>query len=104
MWRVLKLNRPEWSYAAAGALGSIVSGLVNPSFALIICNVLFSYYDTDFNKMRRDIAKNALALAAVAVAALLGNIVQHYCFGVMGENLLKRVRELMLSSKFHEPF
>jgi ATP-binding cassette subfamily B (MDR/TAP) protein 1 len=100
MWRLLKVNKPEWGYGALGCLGSVGSGLMNPAFALVISNVLYAYYFKDFHKMRTEINKYSiifLCLAGVAVAAYFS---QHFFFGVMGENLVKRVREMMFARKF----
>uniref|UniRef100_A0A7I4E2T3 Uncharacterized protein n=1 Tax=Physcomitrium patens TaxID=3218 RepID=A0A7I4E2T3_PHYPA len=97
MWRLLKVNRPEWGYGLLGCFGSIVSGLMNPAFALIISNVLYAYYYTDYSKMRKEVAKYAIIFVGLSGAALAGYFVQHFFFGVMGENLIKRVREMMFS-------
>lgn len=99
MWRLLKINRPEWGYGAVGVVGSVVQGLVNPGFALIISNVLDSYYDTSESHMAKEVRKYAIICVALGVAALTGNFLQHTFFGIMGENLVKRIRELMFARK-----
>jgi ATP-binding cassette subfamily B (MDR/TAP) protein 1 len=99
MWRLLKINRPEWGYGAVGVVGSVVQGLVNPGFALIISNVLYSYYDTSESHMAKEVRKYAIICVALGVAALTGNFLQHTFFGIMGENLVKRIRELMFARK-----
>lgn len=38
-WRLLAMNKPEWKYGAAGALGAIGAGAVNPVFALLLISV-----------------------------------------------------------------
>ncbi|KAG0586096.1 hypothetical protein KC19_2G063800 [Ceratodon purpureus] len=98
MWRLLKVNRPEWGYGALGCVGSVLSGLMNPAFALIISNVLYSYYYTDYSKMRKEISKYALIFVGLAGVALFSYFSQHFFFGIMGENLVKRVREMMFAS------
>lgn len=101
MWRLLKVNRPEWGYGLVGALGSICSGLMNPGFALVISSVLYAYYDTDYKKMQKDVSKYALIFVGLGGAAIFGYFAQHFFFGIMGENLVKRVRELMFARKLH---
>lgn len=100
MWRLLKVNRPEWGYGAVGCVGSVISGLMNPAFALVISNVLYAYYYTDYDKMKREIGKYALIFVGLAGAAVIGYFSQHFFFGVMGENLVKRVREMMFARKW----
>lgn len=99
MWRLLKINRPEWGYGVVGVLGSVVQGLVNPGFGLIISNVLYSYYDTSKSHMAKEIGKYSIICIALGVAALTGSFFQHTFFGIMGENLVKRVREMMFARK-----
>ena len=99
MWRLLKINRPEWGYGLVGVLGSVVQGLVNPGFGLIISDVLYSYYDISKSHMAKGIHKFAIICIALGVAALTGSFLQHTFFGIMGENLVKRIRELMFARK-----
>ena len=99
MWRLLKVNRPEWGYGALGCVGSALSGLMFPALALIISNVLYAYYKTDFSKMQKDISKYALILLGLAGISLIGHFSQNFFFGVMSENLIQRVREMMFARK-----
>jgi ATP-binding cassette subfamily B (MDR/TAP) protein 1 len=98
MWRLLKINRPEWGYGVLGSLGSIVSGCMNPAFALVISNVLYTYYDTNLQKMEHDVRTYSLIFVGLGVVAIFGYFTQHFFFGIMGENLVKRIRELMFAS------
>lgn len=101
MWRLLKVNRPEWGYGLVGALGSICSGLMNPGFALVISSVLYAYYDHDYKHMQKDISKYALIFVGLGGVSVFGYFGQHFFFGIMGENLVKRIRELMFARKLH---
>ncbi len=98
IWRLLKINRPEWGYGVLGSLGSIVSGCMNPAFALVISNVLYAYYDSNLQKMEHDIRTYSLIFVGLGVVAIFGYFTQHFFFGIMGENLVKRIRELMFAS------
>lgn len=99
MWRLLKINKPEWGYGAAGVLGSVVSGLVNPAFGWILSDVLYAYYDTSESHMSKEIGKYSVICIALGISALIGSFFQHSSFGIMGENLVKRIRELMFARK-----
>jgi ATP-binding cassette subfamily B (MDR/TAP) protein 1 len=99
MWRLLKVNRPEWGYGALGCVGSALSGLMFPALALIISNVLYAYYKTDFSEMQMDISKYALILLGLAGVSLIGHFSQNFFFGIMSENLIQRVREMMFARK-----
>lgn len=97
-WRLVKLNAPEWPYALLGTVGAVLAGLVNPLFALIISELLTVFYDTDFHKMKLDVQKYALIFVGVGAASLAIYVVQHYYFGIVGENLTARVREMMFQA------
>lgn len=94
-WRLAKLNLPEWHFALLGSLGSIASGLMNPFFALIISSVLKTYYETDYRKMKTEVNKYVYIFSGLSLVAVVVYFMQHFFFGIMGENLTKRVREMM---------
>ena len=43
----IRLNRPEWGYAAAGCVASAANGVVQPSFAFTISGMILVLYDPD---------------------------------------------------------
>lgn len=95
LWRLAKLNAPEWHFGLLGIIGSILSGLNNPFFALVISSVLKVYYEADFHKMRTEVNKYCFIFLGFSVFSCLVYFMQHFFFGIMGENLTARVRELM---------
>ena len=104
-WRLVKLNSAEWPYALLGSVGSIMAGVVNPIFALIISELLAVYYITDKDKMQKEVQKYVLIYVGVGVITLGIYVLQHYYFGIVGENLTARVRELMFKGEsmiFHK--
>ena len=100
VWQLLKLNRPEWGYGALGCVGSVLCGLLNPFFALILSNVLTAYYNSNFSQMRHDIFTWAMVFIGLAGVSIIGYFTQHFFFGLMSENLIKRVREIMFARKY----
>ncbi|MCH91710.1 ABC transporter B family member 19-like, partial [Trifolium medium] len=38
-FRLLKMNAPEWPYSIMGAVGSILSGFIGPTFAIVMSNM-----------------------------------------------------------------
>uniref|UniRef100_M8CEX9 ABC transporter B family member 1 n=1 Tax=Aegilops tauschii TaxID=37682 RepID=M8CEX9_AEGTA len=97
-WRLAKMNSPEWGYALAGSVGSMVCGSFSAIFAYILSAVLSIYYTPDPRHMDREIAKYCYLLIGMSSAALLFNTVQHLFWDTVGENLTKRVREKMLTA------
>ena len=100
VWQLLQVNRPEWGYGALGCVGSVFAGVLNPAFALIISNCLYAYYNTDYSVMKSDISKYALVFVGLAGVAIIGHFCQHFFFGIMSENLIHRVREMMFGRKY----
>ncbi|KAG0503796.1 hypothetical protein HPP92_003868 [Vanilla planifolia] len=52
-FKLLKLNSPEWPYAFLGAIGSILSGFIGPTFAIVMSNMIEIFYYPDANTMER---------------------------------------------------
>ncbi|KAH7415620.1 hypothetical protein KP509_14G054100 [Ceratopteris richardii] len=96
--RLMKLNAPEWPYALLGCLGSIMAGAINPVFALIISELITVYYEPDKRKQERDVRNRVLGYVGVGIITVGIYLLQHYFFGVVGENLTARVRELMFKA------
>lgn len=94
-WRLMKLNAPEWPYAVLGSIGSILMGTVHPIIALFLSDLINVYYEADKDKMKREVQKYVMAYVGIAVASLGILVLQHYYFGIVGENLTARVRETM---------
>lgn len=97
--RLIAMCRPEWKYGIGGIVGSILAGCQNPVLGFLIGEVLAAYYSTD-TEMKRDVGKYAIALVCIGVSAFLIFVLQHYSLGVVGENLVKRVRVRMFDSKY----
>ncbi|KAK9126626.1 hypothetical protein Scep_015472 [Stephania cephalantha] len=97
-WRLAKMNSPEWTYALAGSIGSIICGSLSAFFAYVLSAVLSVYYSQDHAYMQREIGKYCYLLIGVSSAALVFNTVQNLFWDVVGENLTKRVREIMLTA------
>nr|AAR00316.1 PGP1 [Zea mays] len=98
--RLARMNSPEWAYALAGSIGSMVCGSFSAIFAYILSAVLSVYYAPDPRYMKREIAKYCYLLIGMSSAALLFNTVQHVFWDTVGENLTKRVREKMFAAVF----
>ena len=101
----MKLNSAEWPYALLGSVGSIMAGVLNPIFALIISELLAVYYIQDKEKMQKEVQKYVLIYVGVGVITIGIYLLQHYYFGIVGENLTARVRELMFKGEsmiFHK--
>jgi ATP-binding cassette subfamily B (MDR/TAP) protein 1 len=98
MWRLLKLNSPEWPYALLGSLGAIMAGCETPLFALAISHMLVTFYNPNASFVHHEVARICFIFAAATVVTVGIYVLQHFFFGLTGERLTMRVRELMFQS------
>ncbi|CAK9872650.1 unnamed protein product [Sphagnum jensenii] len=98
MWRLMKLNAPEWPYAFLGSLGAIMAGCQTPLFALAISQMLVTFYNPVAAYVQHEVAKICFIFAAATVVTVGIYVLQHYFFGLTGEHLTMRIRELMFQS------
>ncbi|KAJ1273096.1 hypothetical protein BS78_06G254100 [Paspalum vaginatum] len=96
-FKLLKLNAPEWPYAVLGAIGSVLSGFIGPTFAIVMGEMLDVFYYRDPNEMEKKTKLYVFIYIGTGIYAVVAYLVQHYFFSIMGENLTTRVRRMMLS-------
>ncbi|AQK46563.1 ABC transporter B family member 19 [Zea mays] len=97
-FKLLKLNAPEWPYAVLGAIGSVLSGFIGPTFAIVMGEMLDVFYYRDPNEMEKKTKLYVFIYIGTGIYAVVAYLVQHYFFSIMGENLTTRVRRMMLSA------
>ncbi|KAK2967863.1 hypothetical protein RJ640_029857 [Escallonia rubra] len=95
--RLLAMNQPEWRQATLGCISAILFGAVQPVYAFALGSMISVYFLTDHSEIKAQTRTYALSFVGIAVFSFLVNIVEHYNFAVMGENLTRRIRERMLS-------
>ncbi|XP_074572995.1 ABC transporter B family member 19-like [Curcuma longa] len=97
-FKLLKLNAPEWPYTIMGAIGSVLSGFIGPTFAIVMSNMIEVFYYRDPNAMERKTREYVFIYIGTGLYAVVAYSVQHYFFSIMGENLTTRVRRMMLAA------
>ena len=77
-----------------GSIGSAVSGLVIPIYAVVFGEVqgILSYVDEEEIKRQGNFL--SLLFVAIAIAAGIGNFLQNFMFSLAGEHLTNRLRAL----------
>ncbi|KAL3844648.1 hypothetical protein ACJIZ3_002051 [Penstemon smallii] len=96
--RLLKLNAPEWPYSLMGAVGSILSGFIGPTFAIVMSNMIEVFYYKNPAAMERKTKEYVFIYIGAGLYAVVAYLIQHYFFSIMGENLTTRVRRMMLAA------
>ncbi|TPP59118.1 Multidrug resistance protein 1 [Fasciola gigantica] len=97
--RVMRLNRPEWLWIVLGSLGAIVTGAIQPIFAILYSEMYAIFtLKTDPDQMQNRINLTAGIMALLGLIRLASSTFQAYFFGVAGQRLTKRLRLTLFES------
>ncbi|KAJ9559877.1 hypothetical protein OSB04_005037 [Centaurea solstitialis] len=97
-WRYLiQMNAPEWNSALMGCIGALLNGLIQPMLAFFQGAMLSMFFLSDHDEIRSQTRTLCYAFVGIAASAFIFSVIQHYYFGIMGENLTKRVREAIFA-------
>jgi len=94
LWRLYKMNSPEWAFLFFGAIGSIVLGTTSPFFAIAFSEILSVFTIVDPEENKRESLFWSLMFLGVGGAHLVGHLLSTGLFGVAGEKLTTRLRRL----------
>ncbi|ESO88014.1 hypothetical protein LOTGIDRAFT_126879, partial [Lottia gigantea] len=90
------MNSPEWYLIVIGCLAALLSGSVQPSFAIIFSEVLRVGDDSDHLtdiERQNEVLKLCLILLGIGCGSWLATFLQSYMFGISGERLTLRLRK-----------
>ncbi|KAM7275818.1 hypothetical protein ACFE04_017684 [Oxalis oulophora] len=94
--RLLALNSTEWKQGFIGSLSAVAFGSIQPIYALTIGGMISAFFTTNHQEMQARIRNYSLIFSSLTLISFLTNLIQHYSFAYMGEQLMKRVRLKML--------
>jgi ATP-binding cassette subfamily B (MDR/TAP) protein 1 len=97
--RLYSMLGPDWIYGVVGTISAFVAGALLPLFALGMAQSLVAYY-MDWHTTCQEIRKISILFCCGAVISIFAYAIMHLCFGIMGERLAFRVREIMFSGKY----
>ncbi|KAI8546875.1 hypothetical protein RHMOL_Rhmol07G0153400 [Rhododendron molle] len=95
--RLYSMVGPEWIYGVAGTICALIAGAQMPLFAFGVTQALVSYY-MDWETTSREVKKISLLFCGGAAITVIVHVITHLSFGIMGERLTLRVREMMFSA------
>ncbi|KAK8965280.1 ABC transporter B family member 14 [Platanthera guangdongensis] len=98
IWKIIRLNKPEWSFGVIGSVGAILAGAEGPLFALGITHVLTAFYSHNKSHIMSEIKMVSLIFIGAAIITVPVYVLQHYFYTLMGEKLTTRVRLHMFSA------
>ncbi|CAD5117246.1 DgyrCDS6041 [Dimorphilus gyrociliatus] len=92
--RIMKLNRTEWPFIVTGCLGALISGGVQPAFAIIFSEILGVFSITDLKEQEKEANKFSGLFVAIGAVAGLAMFLQSASFSKSGEILTLRLRRM----------
>ncbi|XP_052210326.1 LOW QUALITY PROTEIN: ABC transporter B family member 2-like [Diospyros lotus] len=95
--RLYSMLVPDWSYGVLGTICAFIAGTQMPLFALGVTQALVSFY-MDWDTTRHEVKKVSLLFCGGAAITVIVHAIAHLCFGIVGERLTLRVREMMFSA------
>ncbi|GJP35340.1 hypothetical protein CLOM_g19842 [Closterium sp. NIES-68] len=96
--RLASLNKPEWPYALLGTIFAACYGFIIPFFALILSNIITTFYQPDLAKMRSDADFWASLFVVLGASACVTSFLHYTFFGVVGNALIRRVRAMCFAA------
>lgn len=102
LWRIMKLNSPEWVYLLIGSIAAILVGASFPAFAMLFGETygILSYSDKEF--VMNQAIEYALWFLLVGIITGLGGFFQCYMFNIAGVKLTNRLRILSFGSMLQQ--
>ncbi|XP_047947710.1 ABC transporter B family member 11-like isoform X2 [Salvia hispanica] len=93
LYRLAHLNKPEALVLIAGAVVAVITGAILPVFGLLTAIMIKTFFELP-DKMRKDSEFWALMFLILGIVALVAYSLRSYLFGVAGNKLIKRIREM----------
>ena len=94
---IMRLNSPELKFTITGFLAALLSGLINPAFALIFAEIIQTFSKKGA-QLQKDTQIWSLAFVGVAVFAFITGFLQNAMFGIASEKLTERIRKTAFKS------
>ncbi|KAK5639991.1 hypothetical protein RI129_010802 [Pyrocoelia pectoralis] len=99
---ILRVNKPETWNIALGCITSIIMGATMPAFAILFGEILGVLSLPDEDDVIRESNKYVILFVAAGVITGIATLLQIYMFGVAGEKLTMRLRQLMFSAMLRQ--
>ncbi|KAJ0095389.1 hypothetical protein Patl1_16799 [Pistacia atlantica] len=91
--KMVNLQGSATSNQTEGAAGS---GAINPVYAYCLGSVVSVYFLKDNSRIKSETRMYCFIFLGLTVLNFISHLLQHYNFAIMGEHLVKKVREKML--------
>lgn len=97
-WKVIALSKPEWKEATVACICSFLVGCAQPSFAIILGQILGVLSSDDPDEIRQTANMMSILFACIGVGLCITNFLQTFLYGLAGERLTERLRRQMFQT------
>ena len=70
----MTLNKPEWWIILIGCICSIISGAIQPAFAIVFSRVINVFQECDITQQKQDIQLYCAIFVGLGVVTFISNI------------------------------
>jgi len=98
LFKILKLNAPEWPWILMGGICSLIYGAIQPIFALFFSRIYGLFAEPDLEKQKH---LTSIYAAAIFLIGFTGGVTQFLTtvgFAKSGEELTMRMRKLTFAA------
>ncbi|XP_024518780.1 ABC transporter B family member 11 [Selaginella moellendorffii] len=100
LWQLCKLAGRNWLELSTGSVAALVTGCINPLFALFLIEVVQLYYQPgSMHKVNRWCA----IITALGATAICTNIFQHYLYAKAAESISQKLEEHAFTGRSNTP-
>ncbi|XP_041524049.1 multidrug resistance protein 2 isoform X2 [Microtus oregoni] len=102
-WRILKLNITEWPYLVVGVFCAVISGCMQPVFAIVFSRIIGVFTrDDDPETKQQNCNLFSLLFLVMGMICFVTYFFQGFTFGKAGEILTKRLRYNVFKSMLRQ--
>ncbi|XP_005358340.1 multidrug resistance protein 2 [Microtus ochrogaster] len=102
-WRILKLNITEWPYLVVGVFCAVISGCMQPVFAIVFSRIIGVFTrDDDPETKQQNCNLFSLLFLVMGMICFVTYFFQGFTFGKAGEILTKRLRYHVFKSMLRQ--
>lgn len=102
IFKVLKLNAPEWPWILLGAVSSIIYGAVQPLFALFFAKIYGLFAEPNLDEQERLTSLYAAMIFVIGFGGGLTQFLSALGFAKSGEALTLRMRKMSFAAMLRQ--
>ncbi|KAI3499501.1 hypothetical protein L1887_35302 [Cichorium endivia] len=92
-WKhLMEMTTPDWKSTLVGTFGAVINGSVQPLVACFQAAMLSIFFLNSHDEIKSQTRTVSYVFIAISASSIVASVIQHYFFGVMGENLTNKIR------------